>query len=85
MGAYLRERLGELKKKHFMIQEVRGLGLMVGMDLTIDGAASVQRCLERGLLINCAGEHILRFVPPLTISKDDVDRAVKILDEALEG
>ena len=85
VGAYLRERLGELKKKHFMIQEVRGLGLMVGMDLTIDGAASVQRCLERGLLINCAGEHILRFVPPLTISKDDVDRAVKILDEALEG
>ena len=85
VGAYLRERLGELKKKHFMIQEVRGLGLMVGMDLTIDGAAIVQRCLERGLLINCAGEHILRFVPPLTISKDDVDRAVKILDEALEG
>jgi len=58
---------------------------MVGMDLTIDGGAIVQRCLERGLLINCAGEHILRFVPPLTISKDDVDRAVKILDEALEG
>ena len=85
MGAYLRERLGDLQKKHFMIQEVRGLGLMVGMDLTIDGAAIVQRCLERGLLINCAGEHILRFVPPLTISKDDVDRAVKILDEALEG
>jgi len=85
VGAYLRERLGELKKKHFMIQEVRGMGLMVGMDLTIDGAAIVQRCLERGLLINCAGEHILRFVPPLTISRDDVDRAVKILDEALEG
>ena len=85
VGAYLRERLGELKKKHFMIQEVRGMGLMVGMDLTIDGAAIVQRCLERGLLINCAGEHILRFVPPLTISRDDVDRAVEILDEALEG
>ena len=85
VGAYLRERLGELKEKHFMIQEIRGLGLMVGMDLTIDGAAIVQRCLEKGLLINCAGEHILRFVPPLTISKDDVDRAVKILDEALEG
>ncbi len=85
VGAYLRERLGELKKKHFMIQEVRGLGLMVGMDLTIDGAAIVKRCLERGLLINCAGEHILRFVPPLTISKEDVDRAVEILDKALEG
>jgi len=85
VGAYLRERLGELKKKHFMIQEVRGMGLMVGMDLTIDGAAIVQRCLERGLLINCACEHILRFVPPLTISRDDVDRAVEILDEALEG
>lgn len=85
VGAYLRERLGELKKKHFMIQEVRGMGLMVGMDLTIDGAPIVQRCLERGLLINCAGDHILRFVPPLTISRDDVDRAVRILDEALEG
>ncbi len=85
VGAYLRERLGELKKKHFMIQEVRGMGLMVGMDLTIDGASIVQRCLEKGLLINCAGEHILRFVPPLTISQDDVDRAVSILDEALEG
>ncbi len=85
VGAYLRERLSDLRKKHFMIQEVRGMGLMVGMDLTIDGAAIVQRCLERGLLINCAGEHILRFVPPLTISKADVDRAVEILDKALEG
>jgi acetylornithine/N-succinyldiaminopimelate aminotransferase len=85
VGAYLQERLREIKKKHFMIQEVRGMGLMVGMDLTIDGAAIVQRCLEKGLLINCAGEHILRFVPPLTISGDDVDRAVEILDEALEG
>jgi acetylornithine/N-succinyldiaminopimelate aminotransferase len=85
VGAYLRERLSDLRKKHFMIQEVRGMGLMVGMDLTIDGSAIVRRCLERGLLINCAGEHILRFVPPLTISKADVDRAVEILDKALEG
>jgi predicted acetylornithine/succinylornithine family transaminase len=85
VGAYLREKLGELKKKHYMIQEVRGMGLMVGMDLTVDGAAIVRRCLEKGLLINCAGEHILRFVPPLTITREDVDRAVEILDEALEG
>jgi acetylornithine/N-succinyldiaminopimelate aminotransferase len=85
VGAYLRERLEELKKKHYMIQEVRGMGLMVGMDLTVDGAAIVRRCLERGLLINCAGEHILRFVPPLTIAREDVDRAVEILDGALEG
>ncbi|HPC74553.1 MAG TPA: acetylornithine transaminase [Syntrophales bacterium] len=85
VGAYLRERLGELKEKHYMIQEIRGMGLMVGMNLTVDGAAVVRRCLEKGLLINCAGEHILRFVPPLTITREDVDRAVEILDEALEG
>jgi predicted acetylornithine/succinylornithine family transaminase len=85
VGVYLREKLGELKKKHYMIQEVRGMGLMVGMDLTVDGAAIVRRCLEKGLLINCAGEHILRFVPPLTITREDVDRAVEILDEAQEG
>ncbi len=85
VGAYLRERLGDLKEKHYMIQEIRGMGLMVGMNLTVDGAAVVRRCLEKGLLINCAGEHILRFVPPLTITREDVDRAVEILDEALEG
>ncbi len=85
VGAYLQERLGDLKQKHYMIQEVRGMGLMVGMDLTIDGAAIVRRCLEKGLLINCAGEHVLRFVPPLTITRGDVDRAVEILDEVLEG
>ncbi len=80
MATYLRERLDELKGKHPIVREIRGRGLMIGVELSIDGADIVKGCMERGLLLNCTGGTILRFVPPLIITKGDVDRAVTILD-----
>ena len=53
---------------------------MIGVELSIEGADIVKECMERGLLMNCTGGTILRFVPPLIITRGDVDRAVAILD-----
>ncbi|MBW2674837.1 MAG: acetylornithine transaminase [Deltaproteobacteria bacterium] len=80
VGMYFRERLEGLKEEHAMIREVRGRGLMIAVELSIEGADIVKRCMERGLLLNCTGGTILRFVPPLIITKGDVDQAVAILD-----
>ena len=53
------------------------------MELTEDGGAIVRKCMDRGLLINCIGGYVLRFVPPLIITRPDVDAAVDILDEVM--
>ncbi|MCL2888653.1 MAG: acetylornithine transaminase [Elusimicrobia bacterium] len=77
-GAYLMEKLKKLPSK-----EVRGKGLLVGMELEHEGGEIVKKCLERGLMINCTADNVLRFVPPLIINKKDVDEAVKILEGVL--
>lgn len=84
VGEYFLARLGELQKKHDRIREVRGRGLILAAELTGPGAEVVTRCMAKGLLINCANGNVLRFVPPLILTRQDVDRAVGILDEALE-
>ncbi|KAF1085171.1 Acetylornithine aminotransferase [Sporotomaculum syntrophicum] len=84
VGAYFKEKLQELAGKYSFIKEVRGLGLMLGLELAVPGAGFVDACRERGLLINCANNTVLRFVPPLTITTGDVDRAMGILDEVLQ-
>jgi len=81
---YLREKLEGLKKKHSIIKELRGIGLMLGIDLTIAGKDIAESCLKKGLIINCTHETVLRLLPPLIISKSDVDKAVKILDETMK-
>jgi len=83
MGAYLREKLEGLKKKYSFIKEVRGKGLMWGVELSIEGGEIVRACLEKGLLINCTQDKILRIMPPLVIKKKDVDKGLGILDEVL--
>ncbi len=83
MGKYLREKLGGLKERYPVIREVRGRGLLIGVELTIEGADIVRGCMERGLLLNCTCGNILRFAPPLIITAEDVDRAVGILDEVM--
>ena len=85
MGDYFREKLDELKKKHAFIKEVRGRGLILGMELSIEGADIVNGCMNDGLLMNCTCGNVLRFVPPLIITKEDVDRAVDILDEVMRS
>jgi len=81
VGAYLKERLVELAGRFPFIREVRGLGLLLGLELTIEGAPIVSRCRERGLLINCVDDRILRFLPPLIIGTEEVDQAAGILKE----
>ena len=83
MGVYFRERLEGLKRDHPIIREVRGKGLMIGVELSIEGADIVKRCMERGLLLNCTCGNVLRFVPPLIIGRSDVDCAIAILDEVM--
>lgn len=83
IGAYFEERLLWLKNRHESIVDVRGKGLLVGMKLEIEGAPIVDACLEKGFLINCIQENILRFIPPLTIEKNHIDALVACLDEIL--
>ena len=80
---YLQERLWSLRKDHPVVQDVRGKGLLVGLDLTVEGNSIVKACLERGVLINCTFDHILRMVPPLVVTRQDVDRLVQVLDEVM--
>ncbi len=84
VGEYFLSTLTELKGKHSVIREVRGQGLMIGVELTVPGADLVMKCMEKRLLINCANGNVLRFVPPLILTRQDVDKAVGILDEVLE-
>ncbi len=84
VGAYFLSRLGELKNKHPRIREVRGQGLILAVELTVPGAEFVEKCMEKGLLINCTNGNVLRFVPPLILTRQDVERAIGILDGALE-
>jgi acetylornithine/N-succinyldiaminopimelate aminotransferase len=83
MGSYFMSRLHELKNKCAVIKDIRGKGLIIGLELTIEGADIVKECMDRGLLINCTGGNVLRFVPPLIITENDVDVAVDVLCEVL--
>jgi predicted acetylornithine/succinylornithine family transaminase len=83
VGTYFIKKLHELKKGSSIIKEIRGRGLIIGIEISIDGSQIVNACMDRGLLINCTGGSVLRFVPPLTITEKDVDAAVTILDEVL--
>jgi len=82
-GVYFKEKLNELKARHSVIEDVRGLGLLLGMQLKIDGRPLVTQCMENGFLINCIQEKILRFIPPLIISTEEIDQLVKCLDQIL--
>lgn len=85
-GQYLMARLEGLKGKFPFISEVRGRGLLVALEFNSDIAgAVVMACLERGLLVNRLKPNALRFMPPLIIGRDEVDRAVGILEGALAG
>ena len=79
VGDYFVEELKKLDKE--IIADVRGKGLMVGLELTEPGAEYVDKLREKGFLINCTADKVLRFVPPLIITKEDIDEFVKALDE----
>lgn len=77
MGKYFIEKLGELR--HEYIKEVRGKGLMIGMELKIEGKPIIDKARERGVLLNCISEKVIRFAPPLVITKEQIDGVVEVL------
>ena len=84
MGAYLTARLQEFKARYDFIKDVRGLGLMVGVELSIEGKPIFDDCLANGLIINCTQGKVLRIMPALAVTKKQVDKALFILNKAFE-
>lgn len=82
-GIYFINELNKLKDRHSIIREVRGRGLIIGIELSCEGGTLVREAMSKGILINCTCGNILRLVPPLTISIRDVERVVEVLDEVL--
>ena len=83
VGDHLERQLRTLALKHPVIVEVRGAGLMRGIELRIDAAPVIDLARERGLLVNRTNEKVVRLLPPLTISAADLDKGITILDEVL--
>ena len=83
VGDYFRTRLREIALQFPCITEVRGRGLMVGAQLSIPGAPIVTAAMNKGLLINCTHETVLRFLPPYIVTQSEVDQAIEILEASL--
>ncbi len=84
VGGYFKDSLLQLKEKYAFIQEVRGIGLLLGLDLSCDGTSVVKKCMDQGFLINCTQGHILRFIPPLVVQEREVDALLACLDTIFE-
>ncbi|MFH0925130.1 MAG: acetylornithine transaminase [bacterium] len=83
---YFLNRLKELQLRYpTVIKEVRGKGLLIGMELNVPGQDIVKRCMEDGFLINCTAEKVLRFAPPLIIEQIEIDRLIKSLENFFNG
>jgi len=86
MGEHLKEELKKLQEEFSgLVIGIRGMGLMIGMELTRDCSAIVKMCMEKGLLINCTAGNVVRFTPPLIVQKKDIDRMADILGEVLSS
>lgn len=83
LGKYAVEKLEALAEKYEVIDHVRGKGLMIGIQLTGPGSDIVSKCLEKGLRINCTHDTVIRFMPPMTATKEEIDKAIAIFDEVL--
>ena len=83
LGEYTKDKLEQLKQKHFIIDSVRGIGLMIGVQLTSSGADIADKCLDAGLRINCTQNTVLRFMPPMIATRSQIDQAIDILDSVL--
>jgi acetylornithine/succinyldiaminopimelate/putrescine aminotransferase len=82
-SAYILERLAEMAGRYPIICEVRGRGVMIGIDLTRPGAAVFSYCLEQGVRINCTHETVVRMLPAMNIPRDVLDEGMAVLDTAL--
>src|SRR6185437_7631311 len=85
VGEKFRERFAALKSRCPLILDVRVKGTMIGVELAAEGAAIVQACIDKGLLINCTHQTVIRLLPAVNISDDEIDRGCDILDDVLLG
>jgi acetylornithine/LysW-gamma-L-lysine aminotransferase len=83
LGGYFKAKLEELQNKYKIVKEVRGLGLMIGVELRYDVLNIILKAMDRGVLILDAGRNILRFLPPLVIEKEQIDKAISVLDTVI--
>jgi len=82
-GEYFKKKLNIIKENNGIVDDVRGLGLMIGMEIGKECSKTVDYMRERGIIVNCAAGNVLRFVPPLVISKDQIDMVTSALDDVL--
>jgi predicted acetylornithine/succinylornithine family transaminase len=80
MGAYLYKKLAQLKERYYIIKEIKGLGLMLGVELSKEAKIIYEQCLEKGLLLNYTHGNVLRIMPQLGVSKKEIDQAIRILE-----
>jgi acetylornithine/LysW-gamma-L-lysine aminotransferase len=83
LGGYFKAKLEELQAKYKIVKEVRGLGLMLGVELRYDVFNIILKAMDRGVLILDAGRNVLRFLPPLVIEKEQIDKAMSVLDTVI--
>jgi acetylornithine/LysW-gamma-L-lysine aminotransferase len=80
LGSIFKERLENIKKDHRIVRDVRGLGLMLGMELRFDIKNILMNGIGKGLIMLYSGKNILRFLPPLVISEEQIHKAMNILE-----
>ncbi len=85
MGNYSFEQIGNMAKELDVINEVRGIGLMIGIELKIPAAEVVKECMEEGLLLNCTHDSVIRFMPQLNVKKEHIDEGLGILKNILKS
>jgi acetylornithine/LysW-gamma-L-lysine aminotransferase len=83
LGGYFKAKLEELQAKYKIVKEVRGLGLMLGMEFRYDVRNIILKAMDKGVLILDAGRNVLRFLPPLVIEKEQIDKTISVLDEVI--
>jgi len=83
LGRYFKKKLELLQTRHRIVREVRGLGLMIGMELRFDVLNIILKCMDRGVLVLDAGRNVLRFLPPLVIERGHIDRVIDALDAVM--
>jgi acetylornithine/LysW-gamma-L-lysine aminotransferase len=83
LGGYFKAKLEELQAKYNIVKEVRGLGLMLGMEFRYEVRNIILKTMDRGVLVLDAGRNVLRFLPPLVIEKEQIDKTILVLDEVI--
>ena len=84
-GKYFKGQLEGLQAKHKIVKEVRGLGLMLGMELRFDVHNVILKALDRGILVLDAGRTVVRLLPPLVVEKAQIDKTIAVLDAVFGG